>query len=219
MVNFEKLLHLVFPSECVYCGRLSDDRIHGFCNDCYNSLPIYLKKTGYTRYIFEYDKKMARVLKRVKYGGKPGAIKMLAGLLGSLLLEEGIRPDFVTFVPMHKKEIGERGYNQSGIAARKIAGILGVPCKGKTPLKIRETKRQADLNKYARSNNLSGAFKTNEAMVRGKYILLVDDIITTGSTLNECKNTLMTAGAQQVVSAVIAKTPHNRKNNRRTAGM
>lgn len=211
MVDFEKLLHLVFPSSCVYCGRLSNNMTHGLCSDCYNSLPIHLKKTGYTSYIFEYDKKISRILKKVKYGGKPGAIKMLAGLLGTLLSEKGMKPDMVVFVPMHKKELGERGYNQSGIAARKIARIMGVPCREKVLLKIKRTNRQAELNKSARNRNLSGAFKVNKKLVKAKSILLVDDIMTTGSTLDECKDTLIDAGALKVEAAVIARTPYNRK--------
>lgn len=211
MVNFEKLLQLIFPSGCVYCGRLTDDRTHGLCGECYNSLPIYLKQTGYTRYIFEYDKKMARILKKVKYGGKPGAIKMLGGLLGSLLAEEELNPDLVVFVPMHKMELGKRGYNQSEIAARKVAGILGVPCRAKALIKTKATNRQAELNRSARAKNLSGVFEANSTLVKDRKILLIDDIITTGSTIEECKSTLIAAGASCVEAAVIAHTPYNRK--------
>lgn len=211
MVNFEKLLNLIFPSGCIYCGRLSDNRIHGFCKECYNSLSIYLRKTGYTWYVFEYDKKISGILKKAKYGGKPGAVKKMAGLLGVLLLDEGIGIDLVTYVPMYKKDIGERGYNQSGIAARKIAGILGCPCREKALCKIKKTKRQADLSKNARGKNLNGAFEADAQMVKGMSVLLVDDIITTGSTLRECKKTLMAAGAAKVETAVIAHTPYNRK--------
>ncbi len=211
MVNFEKLLHFIFPSGCIYCGRLTDETVHGFCCDCYNSLPVYLKMTGFTRYIFEYDKNIARILKRAKYGGKPRAIKMMAGLLGNLLLEEGLKPDMVVFVPMHKKELGKRGYNQSGIAAREVAGILGIPCRDKALMKVKQTKRQADLNRNARIKNLSKVFKANQIMVRDKNILLIDDIITTGSTLDECRNTLIYAGAYKVQAAVIAHTPYTGK--------
>ena len=96
MADFEKLLNLVFPSGCIYCGRLADNKVHGFCKECYNSLSIYLRKTGDTWYVFEYDKKISRILKKAKYGGKPGAIKKMAGLLGVLLLDIGIGIDLVT---------------------------------------------------------------------------------------------------------------------------
>ncbi|MDX1357604.1 MAG: ComF family protein [Clostridia bacterium] len=211
MVNIEKFLHLLFPTGCVYCGRLSDEKIHGLCPDCRGSLPIYLKKADNTWYIFEYDKKFSRILKKAKYGGKPGSVKVLAGLLGDLLSSEGVKADLVTYVPMHKRELGERGYNQSGIAARKIARILGVNCSGRALVKLKQTKKQADLSKKARSNNLAGAFAADRQIVSGKKILLIDDIITTGSTINECRNALMAAGAVNVDSAVIAHTPPNRE--------
>lgn len=211
MVNFEKLVHLVFPSRCIYCNRLSEDRVHGFCHECYNSLSIYLKKIDFTWYIFEYDKKMSRVLKKAKYGGKPEAVKTISKLIGNLLAKEKVNVDIVIPVPMHKNDLGDRGYNQSGIAARKIAKLLGVPYKEKALKKMSKTKRQADLSRNARSRNLFGAFTADVGIVRDKKILIVDDIITTGSTLEECKNTLMAAGALSVEAAVIARTPHKRK--------
>ena len=211
MSILEKFLHMIFPSGCVYCGRLSDDRVHGFCKECYNSLSIFLRKTDFTWYIFDYDKRIAKILQRAKYGGKPGAVKSMAGLLGELLKEESITAELVVPVPMYKKDLGERGYNQSGIAARKIARVLGLPCKERALLKIRGTKRQADLAKSARGRNLSGAFTAVTDIVKDKVILLVDDIITTGSTLTECRITLLEAGAKSVEAAVIAHTPLKKK--------
>ncbi len=211
MADFKNLLNLIFPSGCIYCGRLSDDRVHGFCKECYNSLSIYLRKIGYTWYVFEYDKKISQILKKAKYAGKPGAVKKMAGLLGGLLLDKDIEIDLITYVPMHKKDIGKRGYNQSGIAARKISKILGFPCRENALYKTMKTKKQADLSKNSREKNLNGAFLANEHIVKGMRILLIDDIITTGSTLGECKKTLIAAGAAKVETAVIAHTPFNRK--------
>lgn len=211
MSILEKFLHLVFPSGCVYCGRLSDDRVHGFCKECYNSLSIFLRKTDFTWYIFDYDKKIAKILQRAKYGGKPGAVKVMAGLLGEFLKEKSIKADLVIPVPMYKKDLGERGYNQSRIAAGKIARVIESPCKDRALTKIKRTKRQADLSKSARGSNLSGAFSADVHIVKDKVILLVDDIITTGSTLIECRNTLLEAGAKSVEAAVIAHTPLKKK--------
>ena len=207
LANLEKLLHLVFPSRCIYCGRLSEERVHGFCHECYNSLSIYLRKIGFTWYVFEYDKKISRILKKAKYGGKPEAVKTISKLIGNLLADEGLSVDLVIPVPMYQKDLGERGYNQSGIAARRIAKSLGVSCKEKALKKTSKTRRQADLSRKARGQNLFGAFTADAGLVRDKRILIVDDIITTGSTLEECKGTLMAAGALSVEAAVIARTP------------
>lgn len=211
MANLEKLLHFVFPSRCIYCGRLSEERLHGFCHECYHSLSINLRKIGFTWYVFEYDKKISKILKKAKYGGKPEAVKTISKLIGTLLAKEGVDVDLVIPVPMFKKDLGERGYNQSGIAARKIAKSLGVTCKEKSLSKSKKTRRQADLSRKARGNNLYGAFTADVGLVKDKKILLVDDIITTGGTLEECKRTLMAAGALSVEAAVIAHTPLKRR--------
>lgn len=211
MTKIEKIIQLIFPSGCIYCGRITDSRIHGFCPECYNSLSVYLRKTDFTWYVFEYDKQIAQILKKAKYGRRPEAVKMMSGLLGSLLLNENINCDFAVPVPMHRQALGERGYNQSGIAAGKISKILGIPCRENALKKIKKTKKQAELSKASRGRNLTGAFWADSGLVKGKSILLVDDIITTGSTIEECKNTLIAAGALKVEAAVIAHTPVNRK--------
>ncbi len=211
MINLEKFIHLIFPSGCIYCGSITDSRIHGFCHECYNSLSIYLRKTNFTWYVFEYDKKIAGILKKAKYGKKPEAVKLMAGLLGSLLLKENMKFDMIVPVPMHRKSIGERGYNQSDIAARKISTVLSIPCRSNVLKKTKETKKQAELSKSARGLNLAGAFWADPVLMKGKNILLIDDIITTGSTVEECKNTLLAAGALHVEAAVLAYTPINRK--------
>lgn len=211
LINFEKFKHLIFPSGCIYCGRATDSRIHGFCFDCYNSLSLYLRKTDFTWYVFEYDKRIASILKKAKYGKKPEAVKLMAGLLGDLLIKKELTFDMVIPVPMHRSSLSERGYNQSSVAAEKISKVTGIPFKDNVLRKIKKTKRQAELSKSARSTNLKGAFQADSGLVKGRSILVIDDIITTGSTLLECKNTLMNAGALHVKAAVIAHTPVNRK--------
>lgn len=211
MISLEKFKHIIFPSGCIYCKKITDDRIHGFCPECYKSLSIYLRKTGFTWYVFEYNNKIAAILKKAKYGKKPEAVKLMAGLLGELLLKNLLKYDMVIPVPMHRHAMADRGYNQSGIAANEISKVLDIPCRDSALKKIRRTKKQAELSKSARSENLKDAFYAVPELVKGKSILIIDDIITTGSTLNECKTTLLAAGALNAEAAVIAYTPANRK--------
>jgi len=211
LISLEKFVHLIFPSGCIYCGRITDSRVHGFCPDCYHSLSIYLRRTGFTWYVFEYDNKIAAILKKAKYGKKPEAVKLMAELLGNLLLKENPKHDMIVPVPMYRQDLGDRGYNQSGIAARKISRVLEIPYRDNVLKKIKKTKKQAELSKSARSRNLKDTFKAEPELVKGKNILLIDDIITTGSTIEECKNTLLAAGALRVEAAVLAHTSVNRK--------
>ncbi|MBN2557314.1 MAG: ComF family protein [Clostridia bacterium] len=211
MIDFEKIAHLLFPSPCIYCGGASGGKEYGFCPSCRDAVPFGLKKSGDTWYLFDYDKKIAGMLKKAKYAGRPYAIKMLAGLAGSLLKNKGVRPDIVAYVPMHRSDLGKRGYNQSRIAAVEIARSLDCRCYPGALRKIEKNLRQAGLSKANRGKNVRGVYKADKAVVSGKRVLLIDDIMTTGSTINECCRELLSAGAVSVESAVIAHTPYSRR--------
>lgn len=198
---------MLFPCGCMVCGTMSEDLKYSLCHRCRKSLPLYLKETKNTYYIFEYNHKIAGLLKKAKYANKPRYIKNLACCMGDMLAEKGEKPDMVVYVPMYYRDLGERGYNQSKIAAKEIAGAIGSPCPDNILLKVRKTRKQAALNKSKREENIKNAFRSKEKLITGKRILLVDDIMTTGSTLNECRKELLAKGAKEVKFAVIAYTP------------
>jgi ComF family protein len=108
--------------------------------------------------------------------------------------------DYIVAVPMYKKKEKERGYNQAYLLAKALAQITGIPVLTDVLLRVRETGAQSKLNYYARQKNVSGAFSLgdNKNAILSKAILLVDDIYTTGSTMNECSNVLLSGGAKIV---------------------
>jgi competence protein ComFC len=108
-------------------------------------------------------------------------------------------------VPLHKSRYRERGFNQSEIIAEEISKITDVPVLKNALKRKKNTKDQTNLSPQQREENVSGAFAvTQPEMVNGKRIILVDDVITTGATLNECARMLKQAGAEKILAMTIA---------------
>lgn len=141
-----------------------------------------------------------------KYEGVHSLSDDLAPFLFNLIGREKIFFDVVSFVPITKKREGWRGYNQAEILAKAIAEYFGKPL-APTLKKIKETKTQVGLPKKKREQNLKGVFKlaANKPGVEGKRVLLVDDVVTTGTTLNECARVLKSAGARSIWAITVAK--------------
>ncbi len=125
--------------------------------------------------------------------------------------------DVVTFVPMRKKEWHRRGYNQSERLATAVAEQLGIPCE---PLlkKLYDTKPQKSLKMHARSGNLLGVYDVT-APVKDKRILIVDDVITTGSTLHECAKMLKIYGAEDVTALTFAAAVRKKQESEDPVGV
>ena len=136
----------------------------------------------------------------LKFGNKKYISAELAKMMTDTFIEEEMCADVVTFVPMTAKEIKERGYNQSELLAEEVAKRLNLPITS-TVLKIKETDKQKRLTAKERRENLKGVFAVaDKTAIKGKRILLVDDVITTGATVNECSAVLKKAGATKVSS-------------------
>ena len=113
--------------------------------------------------------------------------------------------DGVLSVPLHKRRKTERGYNQSFLISRMLSGKMKVPEMSRLLIRVRNTESQSLLSQKGRSENMKGAFRvSNPFKIRGKNILLVDDVVTTGNTLNECTKMLKDAGAGKIYAAVVA---------------
>jgi ComF family protein len=150
-----------------------------------------------------YDERAALLVHALKYGQRPG----LAAALGERLapaVPAAPAPDLVTAVPLHAARRRERGYNQAWLLAEAVAGRLGVPALEGTLTRERATPAQARLDPERRRRNLAGAFRAAEPRrLRGRRIMIVDDVLTTGATLEACLETLTAAGAH-AVGAVLA---------------
>lgn len=139
--------------------------------------------------------------------------EMLAEVVGRLYAEHlelglrGIGADVVVPVPLHWRRRLGRGYNQSAALARALAERLGVPCRPGWLRRVRHTPHQTGLSRTERRANVRAAFRTTGwARVRGRTVLLVDDVLTTGTTASEAAHALRVAGALRVVVVVLARS-------------
>jgi len=151
---------------------------------------------------------MCASLLRYKFGGATGYAKVYGRLVADTVRTElAGEYDLVTWVPLSRRRLRERGYDQARLLAKATAKALGLPL---TPTlhKQRNTQPQSGTGDAAkRRANIAGAYRMKTgADVTGKRILLMDDIVTTGATLSECARVLGKAGAEQVVCATVARS-------------
>jgi ComF family protein len=146
--------------------------------------------------------------------GMVGALKFsarldLADVFGRLLATReppSREADLVLAVPLSHERESERGFNQSREIARRYARLTGVPLRDGILLRVRHTAPQQSLAREARQHNVRGAFAVT-GDVQGQRVVVVDDVMTTGSTLDEIASVLKRAGAVQVMNRIVARTP------------
>lgn len=157
-----------------------------------------------------YGGALADALARLKYRDRPDLARPLSHLLLELATEPAAaqlqRCDVVVPVPLHPRRLAQRGYNQAALLARPLARYLGRPMLASVLRRLVDTPAQALLDAAARRHNVAGAFGVRRGeRVRGKVVLLVDDVCTTGATLSACAAALRSAGADAVVAIVVAR--------------
>ncbi|MBQ5778233.1 MAG: ComF family protein [Oscillospiraceae bacterium] len=162
---------------------------------------------------FHYEGDVRNALIRYKFGGlSKYAVDFSAYL--EACIREGIPDgyDVISWVPLSKKRLRSRGYDQARLLAEEVSKRLGTQAV-RTLIKSRDTapqSRQPDASK--RTANVLGAYETASFDPTGKRIVLIDDILTTGSTVSECARILKTAGADKVYIVTVAKTRNRKKN-------
>lgn len=186
--------------QCPQCSLISDGRT---CGNCLAASPNFDTTTA----LFTYDFPLDRLLQQYKY--REGL--QLANTFASLLYEKistlprADQIDVIMPMPMHEKRLQERGFNQALEIARILAKVSKVPLDFKTVQRIKFTPPQASLPLKERTKNIRGAFKCQQDL-RGLNIAIVDDVMTTGASLDELAKTLKKAGAAHVACWVIART-------------
>jgi ComF family protein len=148
---------------------------------------------------------VAAALKRFKYEDRPDLGRPLGELMRRAAREAGLEADVVVPVPLHPRRLVERGYNQAALLAGAVAAELGAALGARVLGRTRSTAQQARLGREERLTNVAGAFEVRDARaVRGKRVVLVDDVATTGATLGTCREALIEAGALAVTAVVLA---------------
>ena len=146
----------------------------------------------------------------LKYNQNLALGDAFAPYLAEYVRELGWQVDLVVPVPLGRQRLKERGYNQVGLLAKPLASRMGWQFSNQVLVRARETRSQVGLSPVERKENISGAFRADPARAAGKSILLMDDVVTTGSTLEACSEALVKAGAKTVYALTLAKAlPHH----------
>jgi ComF family protein len=188
------------PPVCQRCGLPL--RIGEKCPDC--AIETFLFTRAASRYSYEGPIKNA--LHRLKYNNDLGIADVLAMRMSDHLEDLQWRIDLVVPVPLGRERRKERGYNQSAMLAYPLAMKLGLKYSSHILKRIRETGSQVNLTGEERRKNVARAFGANRVAVKGMVVLVVDDIITTGATMQECSRALLDAGASEVYGLSVART-------------
>ncbi len=170
------------------------------CGVCLKHPPAFERTHAALAYAFPLD----RMIPRLKYHGQLAIAPVLGECLARTA-EHAPRPDRLIAMPLHPTRIRERGFNHASEIARVVAQRLGVPLDTASSRRIRDTPPQMGLKHDARRRNVRGAFACS-GDVRGQRIALVDDVMTTGTSLDELAKTLKDAGAESVETWVVART-------------
>jgi ComF family protein len=202
---FERAASLLAPDVCTGCdARLPPFRV--FCPACAATLlPPRAVREGEIA-AFAYGGALAGAIASLKYAGRVDRARPLSALLRRAVLGwEGAFPSVVVPVPLHRDRLARRGFNQAALLARPVAGDLGARFASRALVRIHDTPAQASLDRAARRENVARAFAVRLGVtLEGARVLLVDDVRTTGATLDACARVAREAGASDVRTLVLA---------------
>mgnify|MGYP000852637692 CR=1 FL=1 len=189
---------------CKHCGRLlpvtGNEMV---CQQCREVLPVFKK----ARAVGPYQGLLKEMIRSLKYQGRRSLAAPLGRLMAGVVVNEpaASRPDLVVPVPLTATRLQARGFNQAELLARALGHEIGLPIDSVVLQRIKETAPQVKLSRKYRWDNLSGAFKViKPETVAGRYLLLVDDVLTTGATASACTQSLLLAGAARVTVVTLA---------------
>lgn len=157
----------------------------------------------------EFEGPLREGIHSLKYHQNIGLGDFFGPYLISVVENRQWNPDLVVPVPISKSRRKTRGYNQSELLSRPLAQYFHLPHPNDALIRLKDTESQIHLSAEERFNNMDDAFFGNPAKLKGKTILVIDDIITTGATMNQCAKALVKAGAEKVYGLSVAKTLRN----------
>ncbi len=208
----ESLLHLVFPHVCEGCGSDAPAQNELLCLKCISDLPrtnfhfFYnnpIEKIFWGRlavrqaaaiYYFTKESRMQHLMHQLKYKGNRELGIYLGNLMGKAILETGRfqQIDALVPLPLHPSKEKARGYNQAGLLCKGISEVIKKPVMDKSVIRISHTETQTHKSRTERWKNMEGRFTvTKTEDLKGKHILLIDDVITTGASLEACGTSLL----------------------------
>ncbi|MBR1444812.1 MAG: ComF family protein [Firmicutes bacterium] len=210
---FNKLLKALYPNKCMFCGDIIDeDNEMKTCRYCENEL-VY-SENGNS--VFYYSEIVKNCIHRFKYSNHPEYAPYIAKYMYIKALENGLNDcDIIVSVPMYRKKEKKRGFNQTALIAEELSKLTGIVHDRGILLRVRNTLPQSKTGADKKFENLKDAFKVeNKERIRGKRVLLIDDIRTSGSTLKHCGDLLTLNGAEYVGYMTFAAARKNKDDKR-----
>ncbi len=229
MKVLSSVVNLLFPTRCVVCGLLHDSPLCPACaadlpytsghlcgccgttlahetDSCDSCVAIIGDWTCRSLMVFEHTGR--DVIHALKYSNGRRLASVLAEAVAQRIDRTFLDVDVLTYVPLHPARRAERGYNQSLLVARALGKLIGVPI-AHALRQVRRTADQAHLSAEDRRANVLGAYDSTggSAICRGRRVLLIDDVLTTGATARECAAVLLRAGAAEVRVVTLARAP------------
>lgn len=192
-------IRFIEPPICPRCGQPNPTA--SLCRDC-RLRPLAIRGIRSVAYL---EGPLRKAIHRLKYRGATALAEPLAAYMADYLEANPLRVDLVMPVPLHPRRERDRGFNQSLLLARPVAAALDLSVDGRGLERIRETAPQIDLDVHERRANVRDAFRANPSRVAGRRVLLVDDVCTTGATMEACSRALAAAGARAVWGFSLAR--------------
>lgn len=221
----DPILDFLFPRACLKCQMLLPDDRQYVCELCWGSIErihpqhaLYkdtrrkLVEAGHVDslascFVFTTDGAFQSLVHEMKYGKFEKLGVWLGGHLGEELKRQKVSADYFIPIPLHKRKFRERGYNQAELIARGVSVVTGAPVRADLIRRRQFTETQTKLNIDERKKNMEDAFELlpgKEEEMRGKSVIIIDDVITTGATISSCAEELKASGVKNVVAASLA---------------
>ena len=215
MKLFQTLLDLLYPPRCMFCHQYLPRGEKAVCCSCRETLKVLearermqtLPGLALCTSLFRYEGRVRDAILRYKFHALSFYSREFASMMAENMTESELACDLITWVPLSRKRKRSRGYDQAGLLAKELAERTDVPCSCLL-VKKRDTPPQSGSGgREARKKNISNAYRLKKGIdLTGKTILLIDDIVTTGATLEECAAVLAAGGAACIKAATIART-------------
>ena len=200
----------VFPPRCILCGFPGASLDLDLCGVCHADLP-WAGLSGDASVAFRYEHPVDELIRRLKYQGVIAHARALGVLLAEVARErKEALPALLVPVPLHTARWRERGFNQAAAIARYAGHLLEIPVMRHGVVRVRDTPSQTALDVNARRRNVRGAFAVRaggalDRLCAAGHVAIVDDVITTGSTVNELRRVLLAAGVRRVEVWAVAR--------------
>ena len=192
-------VQLISDPVCDVCGLPQTN--FGLCGQCQQNRPSFKMLRSWA--VFEGP--MQKALHQLKYRHNVGLGDALATQMSTFVRQLDWPVDIIVAIPLGKKRLKERGYNQVAMVAKPLSLQLGINYRPTALVRARETRSQVGLSATERRQNISNAFQADKNKVNGQMVLLVDDVSTTGATLSSAAEALYSAGAKEVYAITIAR--------------